>query len=103
MACFHDGPINFPASSRPGRTLLTNRLTSVATNAEPIIQGITRFMRPINYLGLPALVVPSGFGQHDMPIGLQIIGRPFGDETIAALGVAFQGATDHHTKVPVLG
>jgi len=74
-----------------------------ATNAEPIIQGITRFMRPINYLGLPALVVPSGFGQHDMPIGLQIVGRPFGDETLTALGVAFQGVTDFHAKVPVLG
>jgi aspartyl-tRNA(Asn)/glutamyl-tRNA(Gln) amidotransferase subunit A len=71
-----------------------------ATNAEAIIQGITRFMRPINYLGLPALVVPAGFGARDLPIGLQIIGRPFNDETIAALGIAFQGVTDHHTKVP---
>jgi aspartyl-tRNA(Asn)/glutamyl-tRNA(Gln) amidotransferase subunit A len=73
-----------------------------AGNAEAIIQGITRFMRPINYLGLPALVVPAGFGQHKMPIGLQIIGRPFNDETIAALGIAFQGATDFHRQVPSL-
>jgi aspartyl-tRNA(Asn)/glutamyl-tRNA(Gln) amidotransferase subunit A len=73
-----------------------------ANNAEAIIQGITRFMRPVNYLGLPALVVPAGFGQHGMPIGLQLIGRPFGDETVAALGIAFQGATDHHKKAPVL-
>jgi aspartyl-tRNA(Asn)/glutamyl-tRNA(Gln) amidotransferase subunit A len=73
-----------------------------AGNAEAIIQGVTRFMRPMNYLGLPALVVPAGFGQHDMPIGLQIIGRPFNDETVAALGIAFQSATDHHTKVPKL-
>jgi len=71
-----------------------------ATHAEPIIQGITRFMRPINYLGLPALSLPAGFGQHGMPIGLQLIGRPFGDETCAALGSAFQAATDFHTKVP---
>jgi aspartyl-tRNA(Asn)/glutamyl-tRNA(Gln) amidotransferase subunit A len=73
-----------------------------APNAEVVIQGITRFMRPINYLGLPALVVQSGFGQHGMPIGLQIIGRPFGDETCAALGIAFQGVTDFHTKAPTL-
>jgi aspartyl-tRNA(Asn)/glutamyl-tRNA(Gln) amidotransferase subunit A len=33
---------------------------------------------------------------------LQIIGRPFGDEALTALGVAFQGATDYHTKVPQL-
>ena len=73
-----------------------------AANAEAIIQALTRFMRPINYLGLPALVVPAGFGQHGMPIGLQIIGRPFRDETVAALGIAFQGVTDHHAKVPTL-
>ncbi len=73
-----------------------------ATNAEAIIQGITRFMRPINFLGLPALVIPAGFGQHGMPIGLQLIGRPFNDETGAALGIAFQGATDHHSRVPKL-
>ncbi len=73
-----------------------------ASNAEAIIQGITRFMRPINYLGLPALVVPAGFGQHGMPIGLQLVGRPFNDETVAALGIAFQRATDHHKKVPML-
>ena len=36
--------------------------------------------------------------QHGLPIGLQLIGRPFGDETLVALGSAFQGATDHHTE-----
>jgi aspartyl-tRNA(Asn)/glutamyl-tRNA(Gln) amidotransferase subunit A len=73
-----------------------------ARNAEAIIQGITRFMRPINYLGLPALVLPAGFGARDLPIGLQLIGRPFNDETVAALGIAFQGMTDHHTRMPQL-
>ena len=73
-----------------------------ANNAEAIIQGITRFMRPINYLGLPALVVPVGFGAHGMPVGLQIVGRPFNDEHLAALGIAFQGVTDFHKKAPVL-
>jgi aspartyl-tRNA(Asn)/glutamyl-tRNA(Gln) amidotransferase subunit A len=71
-------------------------------NAEAVIQTITRFMRPINYLGLPALVIPAGFGQHGMPIGLQLIGRPFRDETLAALGSAYQGVTDHHTRAPML-
>lgn len=71
-------------------------------NADTVILGITRFMRPINYLGLPALVVPGGFGQHGMPIGLQLIGRPFRDERLVALGSAFQAATDHHERTPRL-
>ena len=90
-----------PASRAVASTLAETDVAG-ANNAEAIIQGITRFMRPVNYLGLPALVVPAGFGQHGMPIGLQLIGRPFDDETVAALGIAFQGATDHHKKVPVL-
>jgi len=68
-------------------------------SAEQAIQAITRFMRPVNYLGLPALVVPAGWSK-GMPIGIQLIGRPFGDETLIALGTAFQAATDHHRKVP---
>lgn len=73
-----------------------------AANAEPFLQRVTRFMRPVNYLGLPSLVVPAGFGRHDMPIGLQLIGRPHADETIAALGFAFQNSTDFHTRSPRL-
>ena len=37
-----------------------------------------------------------------MPIGLQLIGRPFRDETLIALGAAFQAATDYHQRVPRL-
>jgi aspartyl-tRNA(Asn)/glutamyl-tRNA(Gln) amidotransferase subunit A len=71
-------------------------------SAEARIQAITRFMRPINYLGLPALVVPAGRSATGLPIGLQLIGRPFDDEHVIALGRAFQSATDHHRRVPKL-
>jgi aspartyl-tRNA(Asn)/glutamyl-tRNA(Gln) amidotransferase subunit A len=59
-------------------------------------------MRPVNYLGLPSLVVPAGQSREGLPIGLQLVGRPFGDETLIALGAAFQTATDHHRRTPVL-
>jgi aspartyl-tRNA(Asn)/glutamyl-tRNA(Gln) amidotransferase subunit A len=71
-------------------------------NADAVILGITRFMRPVNYLGLPSLGIPAGFGKSGLPIGLQLIGRPFRDETLVALGTAFQNATDHHTRAPRL-
>jgi aspartyl-tRNA(Asn)/glutamyl-tRNA(Gln) amidotransferase subunit A len=72
------------------------------SNAEATILGITRFMRPLNFLGVPVLVVPAGYSKAGMPIGLQLIGRPFGDETLIALGRAFQAVTDHHQRAPSL-
>ncbi len=71
-------------------------------NAEELVVAVMRFMRPVNYLGLPVLVVPAGQSAAGLPIGLQLIGRPFGDETCVALGRAFQEVTDHHRRVPEL-
>jgi aspartyl-tRNA(Asn)/glutamyl-tRNA(Gln) amidotransferase subunit A len=74
--------------------------TDVGAEGGATIQTITSFTRPINYLGLPALVVPAGRTPQGLPIGLQLIGRPFGDEVLIALGRAFQVATDYHQGVP---
>jgi aspartyl-tRNA(Asn)/glutamyl-tRNA(Gln) amidotransferase subunit A len=73
-----------------------------AADAERAIQAITRLMRPVNYLGLPTLVVPAAQSTQGLPIGLQLIGRPFGDETVIALGTAFQNVTGHHRRIPKL-
>ena len=72
------------------------------SNAEEVIVAVTRFMRPVNFLGLPVLVVPAGHSASGLPIGLQLIGRPFGDETVIALGRAFQQVTGEHLRVPEL-
>jgi aspartyl-tRNA(Asn)/glutamyl-tRNA(Gln) amidotransferase subunit A len=74
--------------------------TDVCASAELAIAKITRFMRLANYLGLPSLVVPAGSSATNLPIGIQLIGRPFGDETLIALGKAFQAATDFHRRTP---
>jgi len=71
-------------------------------NAEQMVVAVTRFMRPVNFLGLPVLVVPAGHSAAGLPIGLQLIGRPYGDETVIAFGRAFQQATDAHLRVPEL-
>lgn len=68
--------------------------------AEAVIQNLTRFTRPINYLGLPALAIPSGYSRNGLPIGLQLVGRPFDEATILRIGAGFQRATDFHDKIP---
>jgi aspartyl-tRNA(Asn)/glutamyl-tRNA(Gln) amidotransferase subunit A len=70
------------------------------TGAEAVIQNLTRFTRPINYLGLPSLAIPTGQSASGLPIGMQLIGRPFEEATILRIGAAFQRATDFHEKQP---
>jgi aspartyl-tRNA(Asn)/glutamyl-tRNA(Gln) amidotransferase subunit A len=69
-------------------------------NAEAVIQRLTRFTRPINYLGLPSLAVPAGFTRSGLPIGMQLIGRSFDEATLLRIGAAFQRATDFHERLP---
>jgi aspartyl-tRNA(Asn)/glutamyl-tRNA(Gln) amidotransferase subunit A len=69
-------------------------------DAEAVIQRLTRFTRPINYLGLPALAIPSGFTKSGLPVGMQLIGRSFDEAMLLRIGAAFQRAADFHTRVP---
>lgn len=54
---------------------------------------------PVNISGLPGISIQGGF-HNDLPIGLQIIGKPFAEKTILQLGHAFQQATEWHMRQP---
>jgi aspartyl-tRNA(Asn)/glutamyl-tRNA(Gln) amidotransferase subunit A len=69
-------------------------------DAEAVIQRLTRFTRPVNYLGLPSLAIPAGFTATGLPVGMQLIGRPFDEATLLRAGAAFQRATDFHARCP---
>lgn len=56
---------------------------------------------PINLAGVPALVVPCGFSE-GLPVGLQLIGRPFDEATLLRVGDAYQRLTEWHTQRPRL-
>ena len=56
---------------------------------------------PINLAGVPSLVVPCGFSE-GLPVGLQLIGRPFAETTLLRVGDAYQRLTDWHTRRPAL-
>jgi aspartyl-tRNA(Asn)/glutamyl-tRNA(Gln) amidotransferase subunit A len=72
-------------------------------DAEAVIQRLTRFTRPVNYLGLPSLAIPAGFTSRGLPVGLQLIGRPFDEAMLLRIGACFQRATDFHQRAPALG
>ena len=52
---------------------------------------------PINIAGLPAISIPAGFAD-GLPIGMQLIGKPFTEETLLKIAHAYQQATDWHKK-----
>jgi aspartyl-tRNA(Asn)/glutamyl-tRNA(Gln) amidotransferase subunit A len=52
-----------------------------------------------NLCGLPAITIPCGF-VNGLPIGLQIVGRPFSENRIIALAVEFQKRTNFHKQHP---
>ena len=90
-----------PVSPVPAPTIVESDVGG-GPGAEAVIQRLTRFTRPINYLGLPSLAIPSGFTRKGLPVGLQLIGRSFGEATLLRIGAAFQRATDFHEKAPQL-
>jgi aspartyl-tRNA(Asn)/glutamyl-tRNA(Gln) amidotransferase subunit A len=52
---------------------------------------------PINIAGVPAMSLPAGFAD-GLPVGMQIIGRHFGEETILRVGYAYEQATEWHKR-----
>jgi aspartyl-tRNA(Asn)/glutamyl-tRNA(Gln) amidotransferase subunit A len=54
---------------------------------------------PINIAGLPAISIPAGFAD-GLPIGMQIIGKPFGEETLLKIAYAYEQATEWHKRKP---
>jgi aspartyl-tRNA(Asn)/glutamyl-tRNA(Gln) amidotransferase subunit A len=55
-----------------------------------------------NVTSQPVLEICNGFGAHGLPLGMQILGRPFDDATVLRVGHAYEQATDWHRRHPQL-
>ena len=67
-----------------------------------MLRRLTGYTRPINYYGLPSINVPGGFSSTGLPLGFQIIGRPYHEGQLFQMAAAFQHITDYHKKSPAL-
>jgi Asp-tRNA(Asn)/Glu-tRNA(Gln) amidotransferase A subunit family amidase len=57
---------------------------------------------PHNLTGAPALTVPCGVAASGLPVGLQIVGRPFEDATVLRVGHAYEQSTGWHRRRPAI-
>jgi len=67
---------------------------SVGGHQESVLAASWRLTYPFNLTGLPAISVPCGFDRRGMPIGLQVVGRPFDEPTVLRVAAAAERAAD---------
>jgi aspartyl-tRNA(Asn)/glutamyl-tRNA(Gln) amidotransferase subunit A len=65
----------------------------------PKTPGLTALIPAANLAGFPALSLPCGFAD-GMPIAIQLVGRPFSENTLLSIGKAFQDHTNFHRRRP---
>ena len=87
------GPVS-PSVARP-------IATTPGASADPVQEYLADiFTLPASLAGLPGMSVPCGFGEHDLPVGLQLIGNYWQEAQLLHTAHAFQQATDWHQRVP---
>ncbi len=66
----------------------------------PTVPALVTYTRAHNLTGLPAITVPCGFSASGLPIGLQLAGRAFDEETVLRVAHAYEQATPWHNRRP---
>jgi aspartyl-tRNA(Asn)/glutamyl-tRNA(Gln) amidotransferase subunit A len=99
-AHFHDVDLIVTPTLPISATPLGQSTIDIRGIEQPVYLALLRNTEPFNLTGLPALTVPCGFSKAGLPIGVQIVGRPFEEAAILRAGDAFQRATEWHRRSP---
>ena len=91
-----------PASPIPAPRIGESQLRVAGERETTVRAELLRMTRPANLTGLPAISIPCGFTSDGLPIGLQLIGQRWGETQLLAIALAYEEATDWHTRHPQL-
>jgi aspartyl-tRNA(Asn)/glutamyl-tRNA(Gln) amidotransferase subunit A len=69
---------------------------------EDVTLTLLRLTCPANVTGQPALSVPCGLGDDGLPIGIQVIGKPFAERTVMRVGLCLEETNGLPGRMPVL-
>jgi aspartyl-tRNA(Asn)/glutamyl-tRNA(Gln) amidotransferase subunit A len=65
-----------------------------------LVSLMSQYTRPFNLNGFPAITVPCGFSKDRLPIGLQLVGRPFDEESVLRIAHVYEQSTEWHRQRP---
>jgi len=82
--------------------VLGERETTLGDGPSDVRAALLRCARPFNFSGHPACAAPCGFTAGGLPIGVQVVGRPFDEATVLRVVDAYQRITDWHTRRPAI-
>jgi aspartyl-tRNA(Asn)/glutamyl-tRNA(Gln) amidotransferase subunit A len=90
----------FDAVAAPTRATVAYPADKNFEDVYPGVSGGPPLIPAGNLCGLPAIAVPNGFGENDLPTSLSFMGPAFSERTLIALGHAVQGRSDFHRRRP---
>lgn len=86
-----------------GPTAPTSAFPLGSQIADPLTMYLNdTYSIPMSLAGVPALSLPCGFDAEGLPIGLQVIGKPFDEPLVLRVAHAYEQATEHHRRRPPL-
>ena len=92
--------ILFPTTILPATPIGEDDLVDLGGREAPLFPSFVHNTDPGSTAGIPGITLPAGLSESGLPIGLQLMGPPFGEERVLSVGHQYQRLTDHHTKRP---
>jgi aspartyl-tRNA(Asn)/glutamyl-tRNA(Gln) amidotransferase subunit A len=81
-------------------TKFGEQTTDVPGGPKPLVRAYLDLTLPFNLTGYPAITIPCGFSKSGMPIGMQLVGRPFTESVLLRAAHQYQQETDWHLRKP---